>query len=1247
MILQSLPDLTSTTRLSSHILSIEVLRDFLAHITRIRSQAVDMHLLAAPGILSAAAGAGRGGSGSNNTSTAQQQWPAYVRARALQTVAAVSKKALGMALEQALAHGTDLRAAAAPQMQALKEIIHALLVGSGQSSQHEQIASSNVGLGLLRAMIEEFALTLIRVEDEGGSRPAAGAAGDSGNSRRDAKGKGRVIEQGSPVGLTATQHLLSKAAFQQYLYADSLNIVLHKLKDSLGPQATGLAPLFIPALSVLESLLSWSFLHHDIFAIVQSQSAQQHAGPDTSISSLDDSFLHQSQAFAEDHDNLSSTRSSRVPEELAEVLLSPGLLELVATAYRTAVLADGTDPSGTSGVALHRSRQCFSLALALTGDENQPSSSDLRRVATQLHLLSTLIREHTARGLLVAHATGLLFLAQAAKIFVSSTPASSILLSSSSSSSGSGEQPMLDFLNALAQLSHVIFNFAFARSRQTPEEDDLGALAEETTDALLSCWTSLVSSVRGELAICQDDHLSNLLHTVWNAVQQGLQTELVLPYIKGRMEGAAIVVEEDMSEQGEEAVKDRELYSDQLISIGLLARISAGDSLRALYELLHPRVTQALMSVPTDEAEAAALWEQLHWLFLVAGHVVADGATGETPTPPIDIVSLQNLGEEDAMIVARLLREIGVEAFARFAERPVHTASPQVMETWVWFTGRWAASYLLASSSASSGALSGDQGTMALTTVVNALSRVLQTWTGEADVILEIANTIKAIQLSETIPATLMETHELGTLLNAFMSAMPTIPSGTHGKLLSAVIGLIFAAPPQGQSMAEEYFRQITQHIRTRFETLAGSAEFQRDQQSAEAIFELQKVLDMLEGLAAAAQPRSARVILEFESTFFDAFNQLCRRYTGRAELVLLTLRIYTSLATALDFDLTSGDEMTRGFYRALWGYLEILRDDSESLGLLGNDIMEADELYEGLRLALDIIPILATYSSSSDMLQTNAHPATNGTSLIADSVEDVILFAFITLAPKVTEACLRTPSIAYSFSAACADVTRVCAQRILQLSAHGGHSGSELLGNVASALSKCCEADAIDVAMNALTGIKALATTSRRHLDGTTTPGTEAAGAPLRRLLFDVVRITLKMPLPTSLLDDYLLAIHALLLALLQPALGGEEQLRRSLAELCSRLSSGDGAQGHEAHQQQGGDVVEAVQTLFLAAQQHQPRVMVNGAEDGRSNGIHHNTTIRAHARMQAQAERTAANAFVKAVKPAVMRARATIRIR
>ncbi|KDN47942.1 hypothetical protein K437DRAFT_293968 [Tilletiaria anomala UBC 951] len=1341
MVLHALPHLTPNRQphlaqngrstpaapLSEYIPSFAALRDFLTHITVQRSHAVDVDAYRA----SATASSNSSNAGSAAGPLAKQ-WPAYVRARALQTVAAVSKKALAEEIDvvsssshPATTADTEsdhqLHAVAARHLQPAQNLLHRLLLspyasdGNSQDSEAAFWADRHVGAALLRALLEEFGLTHVHLGDRGAGDDDGDSGGDGWHdSDRSSRGQGReaAAEHSSSAhtGLTAVQHLLCKAAFQRGVYRNALSLILHNVKQLVdihehrsGGSAhhsdgqTGAAAdarsqtVFSACLATLEGLLGWSFLRSDSLARIIASSSDGTAG-----SSLPVDALQQQQQ-----------------QELLDTLLSPDLLLLVAAAYRHAAALDSRQPTSVNSIALHRARQCLLLAFSLADNlpflssassshhhhhhhssrqpHDQEQQYDVRRrmlqcrLETQLYLLKALIREHAPRGTLVAHGNGLLFLAQLARrTFASPTNGASALCSvlhlqgpaPAPEGTASQQQQLLDLLDALAQLNHAVFSFAFERSRQTQEEDDLQALAEDATDALLGCWHTLVGSIRGQLALSGIGVDAQALHTLWAAVQVGLQDELVQPYIRGRLAAARISVEDHdddlFSEQGDEAQKDRELYSDQLISIGLLARINAAQSVRLLRDELRLRLSAAVgqgdaarAQTASAEAEAAALWEQIHWLLLIAGHVVADSNSGETPTPPIELTSLANAASADAdeaLLLEGFLGDVGIENFSRFAHMPVQVISPQVMETYVWFIGRWATSYVLSSdgpfsASHSAGSVSrSETGVMALNSVTSALARVLETWTAEADVVKEVAATLKGFQLSETIPSILIEQQELRALLTAAINAMPVLPAGTHGDLLAALVGLLFVAQAQAQATAESYFGQVTSYIHGRFEALVqGGSELSqlaRNAQSAETIVEVQKLLDMLEGLARAIQPRSSRVIFAFQAQFFHALNQLCRTYAGRADIVLLVLRIYDSLASALDFSFDPADDtlISRQFNEALWHYLDILRADRETLGLLGRGSVEADEPFEGLRRGLDLLPILAASVLQQDQ-QDQQEPALipapevalAGPSLSPERSEDLCLFAFVSLAPLVSDDALKTPSLAFSFSAACADVTRACAKRIVSLTASpaSATSAADLLGSVAAALCKALKADTAEAVLNALTSAKALASATAQ-LTPSASSAVTAMQAPMQHILFELLKTLLFEPVSTSLLDEFILTVQSQLIALSRPQFGGEEALSAALHQFCTDVTVSTSVVGT------GEAAVQAVQAFFVASQQHRPQQVVNGNGhvDGHALG-HRSLNIRARARMQALADRAAATAFCQAARSAVLKARAGIRVR
>ena len=907
---------------------------------------------------------------------------------------------------------------------------------------------------------------------------------------------------------------------------------------------------------------------------------------------LDDSLLEQ-----QDEADAQAARESKVPPSLAPLLLSEELLHLVSASNKLTSDRDIREPSSQNSIALHRSRQCLLLCLTLTCD-----TPDAQRLATQLRMLIELIRDHTSRSSLVDYGNGLLFLAQACRVLFEIHSAAAICASMDSTG-------VLELLDNLGRLSHQIFSLAFMRSRTTDQEDDLVGLSEDTTDAILACWQTLVSSTRGAAAV----EPTEATVAMWQAVQSGLQRELVEPYIRGRMEAAAIVEEDDLSEQGEETGKDRELYSDQLISIGLLARINSGDTLRFLQQHLGERLA-VLDRPPEGEQEAATYWEQVHWLLLIAGHVLADGVTSETPTPPIELASLVNVGE--GPLLGHFLEVLGLQALTRLNALPSHAVSPQVAETLLWYTGRWTASYLPFSVAP----FVGEAGETALVQVGEMLAHLLGKWTSEAVVVLEIADILRAWQLSETIPAVLIERDAL-QLIPATVQCMSQLPTNTHSPLLASLVGLNFAYRGAKEFEAERHFASIVGSIRSNFELLA-------QMPTQTAYTQAQKVLDMLEGLAAAASPRSASAILAFESESFAALNTLASSYRGRTDLVLLVLRIYANLATALDFDFTITAAARQHYYRALWAFFEVLCQDQEALGTAGADRRGGNEgeLYEGLRLGFSILPTLATFVETCP--PTSAAAGVH-TPLEATRVEDLCLLVLLSLTPFVTMETLQVPSVAFAFANGCAEVTRTCAVRLLTLLP--SEEGERALWTIAEALGKALNSQEGNVASNALASCKALAEAKMGNRRASGAGGEQQ----LSFLTSRVTRALLLEPVDTALLEEFAQTARKLVLVL------DDAQLLGCVRELAAAGSN---------------TAAEAAQTLFTATKEFESHHSHEGGSQAASvdaqhlqggGGLAGAASVKAALRVQAQQERVAASQFWKAVRPVVLRARSSIKVR
>ena len=171
-------------------------------------------------------------------------------------------------------------------------------------------------------------------------------------------------------------------------------------------------------------------------------------------------------------------------------------------------------------------------------------------------------------------------------------------------------------------------------------------------------------------------------------------------------------------------------YEQQLDEISFLGRIEPLKSINLLYELLHSRTTtyQNFLTIGRENtqenfvngaftgnyANVFQLLEEIHWLFLILGHLVADSPKGEIPTipEPIEQLSVESptgtnlyLPEIrsyneviDSDPVVRLFWIVFV--FQNLTQQNMNSnrmgyMSPLLSKTEMWFLERWAPSYLM------------------------------------------------------------------------------------------------------------------------------------------------------------------------------------------------------------------------------------------------------------------------------------------------------------------------------------------------------------------------------------------------------------------------------------------------------------------------------------------------------------------------------------------------------------------------
>ncbi|CEP08479.1 hypothetical protein, partial, partial [Parasitella parasitica] len=243
--------------------------------------------------------------------------------------------------------------------------------------------------------------------------------------------------------------------------------------------------------------------------------------------------------------------------------------------------------------------------------------------------------------------------------------------------------------------------------RGTVADVDEGWISE-ACDECLQTWVKMADIVqprdprgadpKAGLTPDQTQHLTQYMTAV--------AYQIVETYVNTRLERAKIVSEyEEEEDEIDAGFKDWDTFADQLTCIGTLGRISPQPALQHLSQLLSERFETfkdffaASRSNNNNEQELIFLHEQLHWIILIAGHVLADAGKGEQPMIPDALMHLsgtQPFEQDQVVNLSQLVLEL-FRFSSGFSASSVEASncSPRVAETLVWFMERWSKSYLL------------------------------------------------------------------------------------------------------------------------------------------------------------------------------------------------------------------------------------------------------------------------------------------------------------------------------------------------------------------------------------------------------------------------------------------------------------------------------------------------------------------------------------------------------------------------
>ncbi|XP_014029519.1 exportin-4 isoform X1 [Salmo salar] len=631
------------------------------------------------------------------------------------------------------------------------------------------------------------------------------------------------------------------------------------------------------------------------------------------------------------------------------------------------------------------------------------------------------------------------------------------------------------FINCLTLLT-----CSFGRSAALEEvldKDDMVYM--EAYDKLLESWLTLVQD---------DEHFPRgcFVQPAVQVFNSYIQCHLAAPDGTRNLtaNGVASHEEDEINELQED---DRELFSDQLASIGMLGRIAANHCIPLLTSLLEDRVTrlhgqlqrtqQHLMNSSNpgsvDRKVLDDLYEDIHWLILVSGYVLADDPQGETPLIPAEVMeysinhstevdintTLQILGSPgekassipgcnrtDSVIrlLSAVLRTSEVESRATRASL-TELLSPQMGKDIVWFLRRWAKTYLLVDeklyeqisiplSMAFGADTEGAQWIVGylLEKVINNLS----VWSSEPELANDTVELLVCLVEKRERANIVVQCENWWNLAKQFASRSPPLDllsSSVQRSLMKALVLGGFAH--MDSDTKQQYWTEVLHPLQQRFLNLINQENFPQICQEESVKREIVATLEALCGIAEATQIDNVASLFSFLMDFLSSCIGLMEVYRNTPETINLIIEVFVEVAHKQICYL--GESKSMKLYEACLTLLQVY--SKNNLGRKRADVAAEEDQYQDLLLIMELLTNLLSkefidFSDTDVGIDEVFREQGSGAAGRSVSAADVVLFGVNIILPLMSQDLLKFPSLCNQYYKLITFICEIFPEKIPQL---------------------------------------------------------------------------------------------------------------------------------------------------------------------------------------------------------------------
>ncbi|KAL4233256.1 Exportin-4 [Mactra antiquata] len=514
--------------------------------------------------------------------------------------------------------------------------------------------------------------------------------------------------------------------------------------------------------------------------------------------------------------------------------------------------------------------------------------------------------------------------------------------------------------------------------------------------------------------------------------------------------------DEDIDETEED---DRDKFSDQLCSVGALGRLTIESSITMVTRAMEDRITRlhgqlqrihqtrvssGNINSSFDHTIINILHEDLHWLVLVAAHILTEESEGETPMIPSEIMqySIKQSTEIDLnttlkvlaspsddittipggsthtdnviRLISSIFRLCEVEKKAVTAKM-VDTLSPQVTSSVMWLLKRWCRSYLLPDenyySEVSKALWSGfgrdtDGAQWTISFLLDKVLTSLNAWSAEDSTLMDTLIFLVTLMDNKARAMFIVKCEGLWTI--ARLVAQSSEPfCNLPAKALKLVYkALVLAGTGVDTQMSAEYWRLVLQSLQEKFYSVITRPDFTKMCHCSEIKETIIKLLESLCGVAKGSRVTNIDNIFDYLLPLLQECVKLLDLYHNYEDVVPLILELLSEVVQKQVCFLNR--ERSNKLYEVCLSAVQTY--SKHNTGKHGINTRDAEEeRFTDVLLVMELLTNLLT-KDFVDFGETDENSSNTTTQAVCPV--DVVFYGLNTIIPLMSEDLLKFPSL-------------------------------------------------------------------------------------------------------------------------------------------------------------------------------------------------------------------------------------------